>query len=107
MLKLQYTCQYLVDEKGTIAKSIKKAVDKKIRIRYVYCSTVSILETLIERWNRQGLGLYKYSIESTDEIFNNQSRPVNYMYISRNSNVSVIGWHGHQQHDYDYIEIKE
>jgi hypothetical protein len=104
MLKLQYTCQYLVGKNGFIVNSKKNAIGKKTRIGYTHCSSVSILKTLVERWTRQGFGIYKYTIEPNDEVFNAQAKHLDY--IPRDSVIgSEIAWLGHQQHDHVFIKV--
>jgi hypothetical protein len=106
MKKLQCTCQYLVGENGYRAESKEVAVGKKTRIHFVHCSSTNVLKTLVERWTRQGMGIYKYTIEPNDEIVNSQARFIDYE--PRESAIgSELAWYGHQQHDHIFVKIKE
>lgn len=107
MLKLQYTCEYLIDETGFLANSEKNATGKRVRKDTVYCSSIKILKTLLERWTRQGFGVYKYTIESEDETYNNEARKHHIDFDVRTTPInSDIAWYGPQQHDFEYIQVR-
>lgn len=107
MKQFQYTCIYLVGEDGYRAESKDKAIGEKSMKSHVYCSNEDVLMTLLERWTRQGGGIYEYYIDIDDVIYNADSKPINFRYVECPVYQSVMGWHGHDQHSCGHIIVEE
>lgn len=104
MKKFQYTCKCLVDKTGYRAESIEKAVNSLISKRHVCCSTEKILLILLERWTRQGNGIFTYYLSPNDILYNNQLTPIDYIPLGDPA-LAEIAWYGVEQHSYEYIKV--
>jgi len=104
MKKLQYTCKYLVGEDGFRADSKAVAVGSKVIKKHVCCSNEKILDTLVERWTRQGQGIYIYYVTDDDKAYNMKSETIDYCPDS--TSTGNVAWYGHQQHDFEHIWIR-